>query len=208
MQTPEMVLGSILVQLWQRDDQNFDIPNNVKEAFDGFSRKFQAWRRPRAPRLKELEDWLDQRLSHGQPAYVLLDALDEMNPKFRRQVLRVLQKPYTALRLLATSRNIPEIGSELPGHQEIVITAHKQDLRTLIHARLHEQGTGTFHDAILGQPSNSPSFSTIEEEIFHKVIESAKNMYVSTRCIREFPFLFRSLMGLGFYLHHSISTVS
>lgn len=208
MQTPEMVLGSILVQLWQRDDQNFDIPNNVKEAFGGFSRKFQAWRRPRAPRLKELEDWLDQRLWYGQPAYVLLDALDEMNPKTRRQVLRALQRPHTALRLLATSRNIPEIGSELPEHQEIVITAHKRDLRTLIHARLHEQGTEKFHEAILGQSSNSPSFSTIEEEIFSKVIDSAKNMYAFTRCIRVSPFLFRLLMGSGFYLHHSISTVS
>ena len=150
----------------------------------------------------------DQRLRYGQPAYVLLDALDEMNPKARRQVLRALQKPYTALRLLATSRNIPEIGSELSEHQEIVITAHKRDLRTLIHARLHEQGTEKFHEAILGQSSNSPSFSTIEEEIFSKVIDSAKNMYVSSRCIRVSPFLFRSLMGSGFYLHHSISTVS
>jgi len=208
MQTPEMVLGSILVQLWQRDDQSFDIPNNVKEAFDNFSRKFQAWRRPKAPKMKELEHWLDERLSCGQPAYILLDALDEMNPQYRRQVLRALQSPYTALRLLATSRNIPEIGSELPEHQEIEITAHKRDLKTLIQARLHERGTETFHETILKQSSNSPFFATIEEEIFSKVIDSAKNMYVSTICTRISPLLSIKLIISGSYLHHSIWIVS
>lgn len=123
-----------------------------------------------------------------------------MNPQTRRQVLRTLQKPYIALRLLATSRNIPEIGSELPEHQEIVITAHKRDLRTLVRARLHEQGTETFHETILRQPSNSPSFATIEEEIFSKVIDSAKNMYVSTRCHPGFPISVRITYGLRFLL--------
>ena len=175
-QTPEMVLGSILVQLYQRDDHSFDIPSNVTEVFNSISRKFSAWRRPRAPKLKELEIWLDQRLSHPQHTYVLLDALDEMYPKYRRQLLRTLQKPHPTLRLLATSRNIPEIGSELPEHREIEISAHKRDLRTLIHARLHDQGTETFREAILRQSSNSPFFATIEEEIISKVIDSAKNM--------------------------------
>jgi hypothetical protein len=180
----------------------------VKEAFGGFSRKFQAWRRPRVPRLKELEVCLDQRLSYGQPAYVLLDALDEMNPQTRRQVLRTLQKPYITLRLLATSRNIPEIGSELPEHKEIEIIAHKRDLKTLLQARLHEGGTETFHETILRQSSRSPFFATIEEEIFSKVIDSAKNMYVSTICIRISPLLSIKLIISGSYLHHSIWIVS
>lgn len=199
MQTPEMIIGSILVQLYQREGQSFDIPSNVKEAFNATSRKFQAWRRPTIPTLKELENWLDQRLNCGQPAYVLLDALDEMNPRYRRQVLRTLQKPHIALRLLATSRNIPEIGSELPGHQTIEIAARKQDLKTLINARLHEQGTETFRKMILRQSSNSPLFATIEEEIFSQVIDSAKNMYVSAQCLRIISFISTSLTILGSY---------
>jgi Cdc6-like AAA superfamily ATPase len=170
-QTAETIFGSILAQLYYHDDDIYNIPGNVKEAFD------RIFRRLRRPKLKELEDWLDQRLQFAQPVYVLLDALDEMKSAYRRQLLRSLQsKSYSALKLLVTSRNIPEIGWELPERLEIEICARESDLQTFIHARLHEQGTESFREGVLERPSKVSSFPTIEEEISFKVIDSAKTM--------------------------------
>lgn len=76
--------------------------------------------------------------------YVLLDALDEMDPKSRRKLLSVLQSTCERLKLLVTGRSILETGAQLFGHEEIEMRATTSDLAAFFSAQLSKRTTQGF----------------------------------------------------------------
>lgn len=172
-QTAEALLGSILGQLYLNNNQGFKIPHHVKTAFQ------QPWFWRRSPTMFQLQSWLEQRLvDEEEPVFVLLDALDEMETSSRRTLIRSLQGiSCRNLRLLVTSRNLPDIGRELVQTHDIEIYAHASDLKTAILSQLRQQGSEEFQKRILSRPGRTP-YATIEDEILAKVLMTAANMYV------------------------------
>lgn len=183
-QTTEYILGSILSQLYQRDGVGFDIPSSVESSFNQ-----HAHFRTIEPNLIQLSSWMRERLQGPtqSPVFVLLDALDELDASTRRELLALIKPTlHGRVRLLVTSRDVPEDDHILPGCEQVEYSTHKEDLQTLVHAKLHEEGNRTFRQLISDKPGGSrpgrleegPCFETLEEEILVKVIKSSNNMYV------------------------------
>lgn len=201
-QTAENLLGSILAQLYQRIARKFDIPLHVKRCFD---KQFSFW--TKKPSLGELESWLKWRLENETPVFILLDALDEMEPASRRKLLRSIRSvEHHALRLLVTSRSLPEIGKELWQKEEIWVHAHRQDVVTFISSRLQDDVADEFLDHVLKTPGRQGCL-TVKDEILYKVAESAGEMYILNPL--QSHLRNESLtMSLGFYPRNSILIAS
>ena len=86
-----------------------------------------------------------------------------------------------SLKLLVTSRDLPEIGAELLNTSSIMVRASKQDLTTLTHARLREAALAS------GSVEQSETFASVEQEILSKIIGLANNTYVSQNPHPCFP---------------------
>lgn len=168
VQTAESVLGSILAQLSQQDNRGFDMPQTIKDAY---MNRFHFWLTK--PTLKELQKWLYQRLQAGPRVFVLLEALDEMDSKSRRSLLRSLQMQFAHqnFRLMVTSRNIPEIGAELGSYEEVEIRAAATDLEALVLARLSEEASENLREQILGSTEEK-----VVDKILSKIDDSAGDM--------------------------------
>jgi len=172
-QSAEALLGSILGQLYFNNDQGFETPHHVKTTFQ------QPWFWRRSPTMSQLQGWLEQRLAdEEEPLFILLDALDEMESSSRRKLICSLQGiSCRNLRLLVTSRNLPDIGKELVQTHDIEIYVHVSDLKTAVLSQLRQQGSKEFHEMILSRPGRTP-YATIEDEILAKVLMTAEDMYV------------------------------
>lgn len=170
-QTAEALLGSILAQLYLRNDQGFGIPQYVRKSFE------QPWFWRRSPTIAQLQGWLDQRLlDEEEPVFVLLDALDEMDSPSRRTLLRSLQSiTRRNLRLLVTSRDLPDVEKELFWTQQIHIQVHSNDLKTAILCWLRDHAREGFLELILSQPGRLP-YVTVADEVLAKVHMAAANM--------------------------------
>lgn len=176
IQTLVNILGSIIAQLCQFDESGFDIPPYIQAAHESQS---HFW--TKSPTIQQLSDWLRRRLDSGGPAYIILDALDELEVPCRKKLLRILQdQPHVSLKLLVTSRDLPEIGTELLDTRSITVSASVQDLTTLTRARLRE--------AVLvsGSIEQSEAFASAEQEILSKIIGLANNTYVSRKACPVF----------------------
>lgn len=77
-QTAESMLGSILAQLLQREEHGFDIPEDIRDS----ALKAPFFLKVK-PTTKSLHIWLRRRLQAGPPVFVLLDAVDELDPRPR-----------------------------------------------------------------------------------------------------------------------------
>ncbi|KAM0722329.1 hypothetical protein Q7P37_001770 [Cladosporium fusiforme] len=172
-QTVEDILGSILAQLFQQDDGEFDIPADITKlalAQPGF------WQV--RPTLDELEAWLDRRLELGGPVNVIVDAADEMDPLCRSRLFSAMRYTHPNMKLLVTSRKLPDIGLELHGREEITIQAARQDLWLLASTRLNSESNERFRDLIRGPADASSTHETVKEEILHMVIERSRDMFL------------------------------
>lgn len=177
IQTLTNILGSIIAQLCQRDESGFDVPPYIQAAHESQS---QFW--TQSPTLLHLSDWLRRRLDSGRPAYIIIDALDELEPPCRQKLLRILHGlPHVSLRLLVTSRDLPEIGAELSDAWSITVGASVQDLTTLTRARLREAVLAS------GSVEQSEAFASTEQEILSKIIGLANNTYASRKAYPLFP---------------------
>jgi molybdopterin-guanine dinucleotide biosynthesis protein len=170
--TVESVMGSILAQLYQHSEEGFSIPADVKTALQSQSR---YWKR--RPSLEQLKSWLHSRLEGQDTAFVLVDALDELDPRLRRKLLRSIQS-MPRLKLLVTSRDAPEPDTNIFANQVTEIHAHEADLRNLMKSKFREEGTEAFRRLILKKPESDGSFSTIEEQIISKITRLAQGMCV------------------------------
>lgn len=173
--TVESVMGSILAQLCQQSQEGFSIPAYIKTAFQTRPR---FWKR--GPSLEQLKSWLHLRLKDQDTAFVLMDALDELSPRLRRKLLRSMQS-MPQLKLLVTSREVPEPEADVFANQVIEIHAHEADLRNLMKSKFREEGTEAFKRLILGKPTRHKSFSTVEEQIISKITQLAQGMCVRYR---------------------------
>lgn len=171
-QSAESILGLVLAQLYQNDDLSFDIPPAVKGTFE--SRSYFWLRRPS---LNQLTDWLVSRVpTGGQPAFVLVDALDELHPLSRKKLLHVLESPALKrcpFRLLITSRYPPEHEADLFSGHPVEIRAQKEDLQRLVNTKLSEHSTEKFRHLLL-RPARDPRFASVREEISQTTIEAAQ----------------------------------
>lgn len=114
--------------------------------------------------LDSFEIWLHQRLDTRRPAYIIIDALDELEISCRQNLLRVLRSlPHISFKLLVTSRDLPEIGVDLIDSWSIVVSASEPDMATLIRARLLEAAL------VSGSVEHSDAFACIEDEIVSKI---------------------------------------
>jgi hypothetical protein len=174
-QTVEDILGSILAQLFQQDDGEFDIPPDIAKLALGQPSFWQV-----RPPLNELVAWLDRRLELGGPVIVIVDAADEMDPLCRRRLFSAVQYTHPNMKLLVTSRPLPQIGSELSGRDDITIRAFEQDLRLFASTRFKNEGTESFRDSMLGPVGTFSPHNTVEDEIVHKIIERSREMYTES----------------------------
>lgn len=196
LMTAEALLGSILAQLYQQSKTGFAIPTQVKEMYAGQPRLAS-----RRPDLAELKAWLSHRSSFERPVFVLLDALDELDPLQMRMLLQALRvMAHGTLKLLTTSRDVANIGKELHGLQvrDIQIRAEERDLIALINARFNDLGNEEFRTHILRTPGRLPG-QTMAQEIFSYAIRSANGRYVSSRKSPSQPCM---LIKLGFFSCH------
>jgi len=167
-----------MAQLCQRDESGFDIPPYIQAAYKSQPR---FW--TQKPTTQQLSDWLHQRLDSGRPAYIILDALDELETSCRQKLLRTLYSlPHVSLKVLVTSRDLPEIGAELSDTWSIMVSASEQDLTTLICARLREAAL------VSGSVEQAEAFANAEPQILSKIIELANNTYVSQKGYPIFVF--------------------
>lgn len=172
----ERLLCSILAQLYQCENAGFDFPPAVEGAVNS-----QKWWWKTPPDLKQLTRWLHERLlATNRATYILLDALDSLPPASREKLIDALQSSalrQSPLMLMITSRFMPEDDVDRQRWKVYEMRAHKQDLRALVHERLHEPGTNQFQRLVSGKPARSPEFTTLEEEIAFKVTDAAQDMY-------------------------------
>ena len=165
-QTAESLLGSILIQLYQRLDQVLLIPDGVKKQFE------KQWLYRRRPSLQEIRGWLVERLKDRRPVFLVIDAVDNLHDMARHRLLQTLQGLQSAgLNILATSRNRQP--AEF-GH-EIVIKASEEDLRTVIRSRLSKAKLAE------GDPLVARQFASMEDKISSNLIDSAKQRCVGSR---------------------------
>lgn len=165
IQTPENILGSIIALLSQSDEGGFSIPPYIQATYKSQSR---FW--TKRPTLAQLSDWLHRRLDSGRPAHIILDALDELEIQSRQKLLRILRSlPHSSLKLLVTSRDLPEIGAELANPWSVVVSASESDMATLIRSRLLEA------TLVSGSVEQSDAFACIKDEIVSKITGLANN---------------------------------
>lgn len=174
IQTVEAMLGSILAQLFQKNDNTFDIPPEVKHKALKQSR---FWKE--TPTLTMLQGWLRRRVEGS--VFVLLDAVDEMDHKSRKALLNTLSSTGGNIRLLVTSRNIPGIEANLGANEKIEIRASTADLELFTFAKIRENSTEAFRGLIFGPVAAKSPFRTVADEILSRIVESAQDMYVSTQ---------------------------
>lgn len=168
--TVETVMGSILAQLYQHSEGGIGIPAHIKAAYKSQPR---FWRR--SPTLEQLKTWFRLRLEDENAVFVLVDAVDELTPKLRRKLLHSMQST-SRLKLLVTSRDAPEMETNVFEKQEVEIRAHETDLQILVKSKLREEGTEALRRLILSKPASDLSFSTVEEQIVSKVTQLAQEM--------------------------------
>lgn len=162
LQTAEYLLGSILAQLYQCDSQGFNIPSHVRRAFESQSRFLM-----RQPSLKQLVSWLGQRLDAGKRVFILVDAIDELNTSSRQALLRMLRSlPQESLRLLITSRVLPDIDKELPKNVNVQIRPSREDLERFTHLRIREANLAS------GSLRTVGLFFAMEERILSKILSA------------------------------------
>lgn len=177
VQTLENILGSIIAQLCQCDEGGFDIPSYIQAAHKSQPRFWTI-----RPTTQQLSDWLHRMLDSERPAYIILDALDELKTPCRRKLLHILSGlPRRSHKLLVTSRDLPQIGAELLDKCSITVSATGRDLTTFIRAKLREVAS------ISGNVEQSEAYARAEQAILSKIIGLANNTYVSRKANHVVP---------------------
>jgi hypothetical protein len=175
VQSIENVTGSILAQLFQTSEQGFDISSRIEHAS-----KNQPWFWRRRPTFADLKTWLDDRLEASRPVFALVDALDELDARTRQDLCAYLLSTLgSGVRLLFTSRDVPEIGMASSSTQIVKISAHGDDLRAVVDAELLREGNEVFQRSISSKPSRDPGLTTLQEEISSTVVATAREMYAA-----------------------------
>jgi Cdc6-like AAA superfamily ATPase len=118
------------------------------------------------PSLNDICDTLEHVLSDYLTVYIVIDALDECQDSTRRQLVAKLRFFQTGrdVRLLVTSRPMPEIGSDYRAALRLEVRATKEDLKRFVAGRICELSVAIRRDTVL------------QEMVQEKITEAAGGM--------------------------------
>jgi hypothetical protein len=131
-QTAGNLVASLLKQLIQ---QRSAIPGNIRDLY-----KHHRSRQTR-PSLSEYSRLLQAELRHFLKAFIVIDALDECSEesRIREHFLAEVQKLLPAVRLLVTSRHMPDIERKSEGAARLEICASDGDVKLYLESRIKSQ---------------------------------------------------------------------
>lgn len=121
------------------------------------------------PTVHELLSLLQSQVQRFAKVYIVIDALDEFPDGLRDTFLAELKKLPSSVHLLVTSRPDSSIESNLPDPKRLDISAHDDDVRQHLAARIANNSLLKSHIA---------ADASLEDTIISKVTEKAGGMYV------------------------------
>jgi ankyrin repeat domain-containing protein 50 len=131
-QTAGNLVASLLKQLIQ---QRTDIPGNIRDLY----RHHRS--RQTHPPLSEYSRLLQAELRHFLKVFIVIDALDECSEenRIREHFLAEVQKLSPMVRLLVTSRHMPDIERKFEGTAQLEIRASDEDVKRYLESRIESQ---------------------------------------------------------------------
>ena len=145
-QSTTNMLGAILKQLVRRGG----VPEHIHEAYQKAKNEYGC----QGLRLPDMAEILKRTIISVQQIFVCIDALDELTPKHRRELLKSLQETVRVsrnMRVLITGR--PHIDDEIReffgGAVRIPVTPSKGDIKSYLDMRLDGDTTPKAMDAEL-----------------------------------------------------------
>ena len=160
-QTLAHILGTFLHQL---------LATSTEPILDEVLEKLQETRSCRDKLgTEDLLALLKIRLNQLKYAFICIDAVDELEPKVRRQLLNVLKELSTNIRLFLTGRNYieTEVQKCFQVAQKVVISASHQDIEAYIRQQ------------IIDDPYAEDAMDEVlEKDIIDTIIKKSQGMYV------------------------------
>lgn len=131
-QTAGNLVASLLKQLIQ---QRQTIPSNIRDLY----RHHRS--RQTHPPLSEYSRLLQAELRHFLKVFIAIDALDECSEErgIREHFLAEVQKLLAVVRLLVTSRHMPDIERKSEGAARLEICASDGDVKRYLESRIKSQ---------------------------------------------------------------------
>jgi hypothetical protein len=126
------------------------------------------------PSLETLMTILETEIQTYLRVFIVVDALDECFPEHvREDFLENLHSlmAHSTAKLMATSRDIPSIGSAIRADIKLEIVAMDSDIRSHVEARIMKNGM--LKRLVTRPPS-------LKEKVVATVVEKARGMYVHT----------------------------
>jgi hypothetical protein len=125
------------------------------------------------PSLDEVFNALQDVLAHYPTVYIVIDALDECQDIARRQFLAQIRKLQTGrdVRLMATSRFIPDIVEEFKKALKLEVQASDEDVKRFVAGQTHHLPRCIQRDPVL------------QELVQTKIVEAVDGMYASCKLV-------------------------
>lgn len=159
-QTLTSLIGSLVQQFVQCQST---IPSEVRSLYSEHSEKGT---KPSEKELLKILIPVTNKFSH---VYIIVDALDECDPKTREGFIEILKQLPANFRLLCTSRHVGDIQEAFDGYPHLEIQASDADIRRYLEAQ------------ILKSPKLvklCKKAADLRDTIIEKLIAKAKGMYV------------------------------
>lgn len=136
------MLAAILKQLVQSQPSTVELVERLYNQHAG---------RGTRPSLDEVFSTLQDVLTRYATVYIVIDALDECQEDSRRQLLAKLRdlKAGRDIRLMATSRFIPEIVDAFQGVLRLEVLASKEDVKRFVAGQIYRLPKCVQRDAVL-----------------------------------------------------------
>jgi hypothetical protein len=121
--------------LKQLIQQRPDIPSNIRDLYRHHRN------RQTHPPLSEYSRLLQAELRHFLKVFIVIDALDECSEenRIREHFLAEVQKLSPMVRLLFTSRHMPDIERKFEGAAQLEIRASDEDVKRYLESRIESQ---------------------------------------------------------------------
>lgn len=154
-QSTACIIGGLVKQLLS---QTRSIPQFINEAFE---------KRTHAGFQTPYQDMLQAAVETFKIVYLVIDALDEADSSTVRDLISAIRVlPRDKVRLLVTSRPIPEVQSQFDGDKAIEIRASDEDILSYARSRLPEL------------PNSVKSSRDLQEKVVQAIVQSTRGMFL------------------------------